>query len=281
MFQRSVFPRDAKPRWALRALAAAGVVALAGAAAFGVASFSHQATADITAEEYVALGDSYVAGAGAGDYIDDDACRRSENAYPKLAAVELGEELRFDACSGAETIDVVENQLTHLDDSTAHVSIGVGGNDIGFSAIMSACSGTDDDACASAIESAEAATTDVLPASLDDLYTQVAAEAGNAMIVVVGYPHLFDGTTCDATVGITPEEQAALNDLADLLNATTAEVAEAHGFPFADPREAFADHAICSEDPWLLGHVTDEASFHPNAAGQAGYAEVVLDYPYE
>ncbi|HLU28818.1 MAG TPA: SGNH/GDSL hydrolase family protein [Glycomyces sp.] len=251
-------------------------LAVAAAAAIGATAFAAPASADVTLLKYAALGDSYASGVGAGDYLGDDDCYRSANAYPRQTAVELGEKLWFEACSGATVADVVANQLGHLNRHTAHVTIGVGGNDAGFSTVLGACAGTDTALCMGAIENAQTTITDVLPGRLDDLYTQVRDKARTATVLVVGNPRLFNGTTCAGTLAITPEEQEALNETADLLADTTRDVAADHGFDFADPREAFTGHEVCSADPWILGYVGTLESFHPNAAGQDGYTEVVL-----
>ncbi|MCD0444136.1 SGNH/GDSL hydrolase family protein [Glycomyces sp. A-F 0318] len=253
------------------------VAAVAAAAGLGVAGLAGSASADITIQQYVALGDSYASGVGAGDYIGDDGCYRSANAYPRQAASELGERLWFEACSGARVEDVVANQLNHLRPAnTEHVTIGVGGNDAGFSTVLGACAGTDTALCEGAIANARNIIENSLPAELDDLYTRVETKAPDADVVVVGNPRLFDGTTCAGSLAITPDEQALLNETADLLAETTAAVAADHGFDFADVRDAFEGHAVCSADPWILGYVGTLESFHPTAAGQDAYAEVVL-----
>jgi lysophospholipase L1-like esterase len=264
--------KEGKSRRAL-----ARVAAVAAVAGFGVTGLAGTASADVTIQQYVALGDSYASGVGAGDYLADDGCYRSANAYPSQAAPALGERLWFEACSGAKIEDVVADQLGHLYPvNTEHVTIGVGGNDAGFSSVLGACAGTDTAACQTAVANARAIITDSLPAELDDLYTQVETKAASADIVVVGNPRLFNETACAGALAITPEEQALLNDAADLLAETTAAVAADHGFDFADPREAFTGHGVCSADPWILGYTGNVESFHPNAAGQDAYTDVVL-----
>jgi lysophospholipase L1-like esterase len=260
----------------------ARVAAVVAAAGLGVTALAGPASADITIQQYVALGDSYASGVGAGDYLADDGCYRSANAYAPQAAAALGERLWFEACSGARVEDVIANQLGHLYRvNTEHVTIGVGGNDAGFSSVLGACAGTDTALCENAIANARNIITNSLPAELDDLYTMVENRAFSAEIVVVGNPRLFNETSCAGALAITPAEQALLNDAADLLAETTAAVAADHGFDFADPREAFDGHGVCSADPWILGYTGNLESFHPNAAGQAAYADVVipqLDY---
>ncbi|MEV3936895.1 SGNH/GDSL hydrolase family protein [Glycomyces sp. NPDC049804] len=257
-----------------RTLAAAAVAGIA------AASFAAPASAAGTwSPRYVALGDSYVSGVGAGDYADDGTdCYRSANAYPQLVAASVGARLSFDACSGARVEDVVAEQLGNLTWRTREVTIGVGGNDAGFSNVLGACAGTDTALCQGAVANAQAVITGTLPAELDDLYTQVDDLAPFADVTVVGNPQLFNETSCSGTLAITPEEQALLNETADLLADTTAAVAADHGYEFADVRDAFAGHEICSADPWILGYTGNIESFHANAAGQAAYAEVVTPY---
>ncbi|WP_158630327.1 SGNH/GDSL hydrolase family protein [Glycomyces terrestris] len=255
----------------------ARVAAVAAVTGLGVLGLATPASADITIQQYVALGDSYASGVGAGDYLADDGCYRSANAYPRQAATELGERLWFEACSGARVEDVVANQLNHLYEvNTEHVTIGVGGNDAGFSTVLGACAGTDTALCEAAIANARNIITTSLPDELDDLYTRVRNRAFSAEIVVVGNPRLFNETACAGALAITPAEQALLNDAADLLAETTAAVAADHGFDFADPRAAFDGHGVCSADPWILGYTGNVESFHPNAAGQDAYTDVVL-----
>ncbi|HEY1180008.1 MAG TPA: SGNH/GDSL hydrolase family protein [Phytomonospora sp.] len=227
---------------------------------------------------YAALGDSYASGVGAGDYQSGNDCYRSAHAYPEQVAWQTAEALFFDACSGAKTADVSANQLGHLSGAIEHVTVGVGGNDIGFSSVLGACAGTDTALCLGAIEGAKAKIRDVLPGRLDALYTEIRSKATQAWIVVVGNPRLFNGTTCAASLAITPEEQSALNEAADKLAEATKAVATAHGFGFADPRAAFAGHEVCSADPYILGYVpgSNVESFHPNRAGQDAYTQVVL-----
>jgi lysophospholipase L1-like esterase len=257
----------------------ARTLAAAAVAGIGAAALAAPASAETTWQpQYVALGDSYVSGVGGGDYLADDGCYRSANSYPVLAAEAVGAKLSFDACSGARVEDVVAEQLGNLSWRTREVTIGVGGNDAGFSTVLGACAGTNTAQCEAAIANAKAIITDSLPAELDDLYTQVEDKAWFADVTVVGNPRLFNETSCSGTLAITPAEQALLNETADLLADTTAAVAADHGFDFADVRDSFAGHEVCSADPWILGYVGTLESFHANAAGYAAYTEVVTPY---
>ncbi len=85
---------------------------------------------------YIALGDSYAAGQGAGPYLDD--CYRSENTYSELAAAHAKaiKLVTNAACSGKTTQDVVNTQLRQLNKTTELVTITAGGNNLRFGAIL-------------------------------------------------------------------------------------------------------------------------------------------------
>ena len=69
---------------------------------------------------YVALGDSYSSGVGAGSYISSSgSCDRSTNAYPYLwNAAHSPSSFAFNACSGATTDDVRATQLAKAAEAT-------------------------------------------------------------------------------------------------------------------------------------------------------------------
>jgi lysophospholipase L1-like esterase len=227
--------------------------------------------------EYVALGDSYASGVGTRDYIDDSGCRRSDAAYPSLLADAIGADLTFAACSGAKTGDVLNNQLGGLSDSTDLVTITIGGNDTGWTGVVQQCAYPYPWTCTKEIDAAEAFIRDALPARLNDVYNAIEDAAPNAEVIVVGYPLLFNGEECNAITRISPGEQAALNDAADLLGDVVGTVAAGHGFQYADVRAAFDDHAVCDDTEWLNGISYPIAeSYHPNKSGQSdGYFPIV------
>ncbi len=106
---------------------------------------------------YVALGDSYSSGVGAGSYISSSgSCDRSPNAYSALwATAHAPASYTSVACSGATTTTVINTQLSALSASTTLVSITIGGNDVGFANIMETCALDGTSACVAAVQSAE------------------------------------------------------------------------------------------------------------------------------
>ncbi|WP_030560163.1 SGNH/GDSL hydrolase family protein [Streptomyces aureocirculatus] len=225
------------------------------------------------APAYVALGDSYSSGVGAGSYDSGSgSCKRSTRAYPALWAAQNGPaSFSFTACSGARTGDVLSGQLGPLNSGTGLVSISVGGNDAGFADVMTTCVLQSESACVNRVNQAKAYVDSTLPGQLDRVYSAIESRAPSARVVVLGYPRFYKlGGSCLA--GLTEGERRAINGAADHLNTATAKRAADHGFTFGDVTSTFSGHEICSGDAWLhslnLGNIGE--SYHPTAAGQSG-----------
>ncbi|HKS44808.1 MAG TPA: SGNH/GDSL hydrolase family protein [Amycolatopsis sp.] len=222
------------------------------------------------ATHYVALGDSYSSGVGAGRYLNSGSCERSRNAYPYQYASSSGASLSFQACSGAKTSDVINNQAGALSSSTNLVSITVGGNDAGFSSVMETCVLGSDSDCKSVVDKAKSYVRTTLPGLLGKVYSTIRSRAPKAHVVVLGYPHFYKiGGSC--VLGLSDTARGYINGGADALDAVIAKAAANAGFTFADVRPAFTGHEICSGDAWLhsVTWPIDE-SYHPTASGQKG-----------
>ncbi|UUU20920.1 SGNH/GDSL hydrolase family protein [Streptomyces sp. DSM 40750] len=231
-----------------------------------------QASQQAAATGYVALGDSYSSGVGAGSYISSSGdCKRSTKAFPHLwAAANAPSSFNFTACSGARTGDVLAGQLGPLGTGTGLVSITVGGNDAGFADVMTTCVLQSDSACVSRINTAKAYVDSTLPGQLDKVYSAISAKAPAAHVVVLGYPRFYQlGGTCP---GLSQTKRSAINNAADYLNTAIAKRAADHGFTFGDVRSTFTGHELCSGSAWLhgLNLLNVGESYHPKAAGQSG-----------
>jgi lysophospholipase L1-like esterase len=254
--------------------------ALVGAAAW-VAAVAVLVPAPATAavSSYVALGDSYSSGTGTRTYLNDGtSCQRSVYAYPSLIASSKGYALNFRACSGATTTNVAQLQLDALNAGTAYVSISAGGNDAGFSSVLTECAKPAwMSNCNGAIDQAQNVINYTLPGRLKTLYSDIRRRATNAKIVVVGYPRLFNGTDCNAGTWFSATEMSRLNTTADLLNLQISTAASAAGFTFSNPTPAFVGHAICASTEWINGlSYPISESYHPNRLGHsAGYTPLV------
>jgi hypothetical protein len=219
---------------------------------------------------YVALGDSYSSGTGAGAYDPGSGnCSRSANAYPELwAAARSPDSFEFVACSGATTASVASGQLSALDSSTTLVSITVGGNDAGFGRVMETCVLRSTAACEAEVRRSEEFMESVLPGRLDNVYDAIRDKAPSARVVVLGYPRLYIQNSAGC-VGLNQTKRRVLNRAADNLNASIDEaVAQETGFIFSDVRDEFAGHELCSGDGWLNSvrwPIRD--SYHPTARG--------------
>ncbi|MEY9845452.1 SGNH/GDSL hydrolase family protein [Streptacidiphilus sp. MAP5-3] len=235
-------------------------------------------TAQATSGGYVALGDSYASGVGSGSYISSSgSCYQSTLSYPELwQQANSPSSFDFAACSGATSQDVLNNQLSGLNSSTTEVSLTVGGDDAGFTSTMETCVLDGTSSCLSAVSTAENTVNTQLASRLDTLYSAISADAPNAHVVVLGYPHLY-AVPGDCLFGISDTSRSAINGAADDLDGVIAnEVAKYPNFTFGDVRNAFSGHEICTDDQWI--HSTTlpvYESYHPTSAGQAdGYYPV-------
>ncbi|GGV24473.1 lipase 1 [Actinomadura cremea] len=243
------------------------------AAVLAAGSLAWPASASAAGVRYVALGDSYSSGTGAGNYDPGSgACTRSANAYPNLwAAQNETESYQFAACSGATSTDVASGQLGALSAGTTLVSITVGGNDAGFSDVMLTCVLQSTSACESRVAEAERYIANTLPGRLDDLYGKIRDRAPEARVVVLGYPRLY--TVVSGCIGIGNTKRKALNGAADALDGTIEKAAGRAGFVWSDVRDEFDGHELCSGDDWLNAVAWPfEDSYHPTARGhRLGY----------
>ncbi len=247
-----------------------------------VVSFSFSVNAGAASPSYVALGDSYASGNGGGSYLTGTAnasCYRSTKGYPYLVAASSGLALNLQACSGATIDDVTSKQLGAVAEGTSYVTITVGGNDIGFSSVVTTCLGTNTTACLNAVATATAtAKSAEFKSKLTNLYAAIKAKAPSASIVATSYPRLFNGKNCSILTSFTSAEMTQLNAGADALAVTISEAAAAAGIKFADVRTPFVGHAVCDRSAWILNASLFKSyeSFHPNATGySSGYKPVV------
>lgn len=216
---------------------------------------------------YVAMGDSFSAGVGAG-IPTDTTCGRHAKGYPTLWAQAHGIASFTDvSCGGAVGADVLANQISALSAATDVVTITIGGNDIAWGEKVTGCLGTTEQGCATLIAQTAANHPTTL-ANVAEVYAQIADAAPNADVYVLGYPHLYD-TRWFCLGVLTPSQgkRVLLNQMADDLNATLSSMAAAEGFTFVDARTTFAGHGVCSSSPWIRDAGDLLGLLHPNADG--------------
>lgn len=232
---------------------------------------------------YVAMGDSYSAGVGAGG--GTGWCLRGPQGYPLTLARELGLDVAYVSCNGALIDDLLVRQLPWLGESTGLVTLTIGGDDAGFATVLRTAAapwwlGNG----VAAVDRAERYIREVLPHRLRSTYTLVQAAAPNAQVLVATYPRLFGdpdrpgGGDCQLLTFFTDTELRRLNAAADLLAEVVVAAAEAAGVESVDVRERFTGHEICDPEPFVNGLVLPIIeSFHPRAEGHDAYAVALAE----
>ena len=215
---------------------------------------------------YAALGDSYAAGVGGGDYLDP--CFTSPNGYAADLADDpsRAQHSSLRGCVGATVDDVAADQLGGLDLRTRLITFTAGANDLGLEAVTIACLTGTPEQCQSAVQAALANLTP-LAQDLVTTFATVRASAPKATVVVTGYPLLLDPSV---------PQSAFVNNGVIALNRVIAAATQASGpgFRYVDVVDAFAGHGIGSIDPWIIPPPSPEA-FHPTPAGYVAYANTI------
>lgn len=267
-----------------------------------VVSLPGVAHAEAPAGRYVALGDSYTSGPLIPTQVDLN-CVRSNRNYPALTAAAIGSSSFVDvSCGGATTDDIlyagsgtlgipVPAQIDAVTAATALVTIGIGGNDIGFSDIITTCAESSVSSpfgtpCKNRYTSGG---TDQLQARIAATAPKVAAvvqavrgRAPNARIAVVGYPAIVpdSGYGCWPVVPIAFGDVPYLRGVEKSLNAMLASTAAANGASFVDTYTPSIGRDACqsSGTRWVEGLIpaNSAAPFHPNASGERGMSAAVI-----
>jgi lysophospholipase L1-like esterase len=250
-------------------------------------------------QSYVALGDSYTAGPIIPvQETTPPGCLRSDHNYPHLVAAALGvSEFRDPSCSGAETEDMTNTQgvspgpnppqFDSLDSGTQLVTLGIGGNDIGFSEII--------DNCFSPTPTGHPCQDHYVVDGHDELAERIDATAPKvgavldgirvrspkARILVVPYLAILPetGPGCWPQLPISPEDVPYLRAVEKKLNGMLAGQALSHRAEYVDAYTASIGHDACQlpGTRWVEPAVptTPAAPVHPNLFGMQGYAAAV------
>ena len=263
-----------------------------------VAAGVHAPALGAAAGTYVAVGDSYTAGPGIlNQQLDQLGCWRSDHNYPHLVAQARGSALRDPSCSSAKTANLTSPQaiigganppqFTSLDATVATISVQIGGNDIGFSEILSRC--------AAVLPLGAPCRTAYTAGGADELRRRIAATAPKvaaalaearrrspqARIFVLGYPAILPegGPGCWPLLPIAPDDVPYLRDTEKALNALLATQATAAGATYVDVYTPSIGHDACQLPGlrWVepLVPLSPAAPVHPNALGMQGMAAVL------
>ena len=241
--------------------------------------------AQAMATKYVALGDSYSSGVGTRTFYES-SCQRSVYAYPYLEHEAHPTWTFVNAtCSGATTSSLLSSQVSSVTSDTNWVTYTIGGNDAGFSHVITECALPSWlSNCTGAINEAQSIIKNTLPGRLDEVNNAIKTRAPSAEVIVLDYPRLFNGEDCNALKFFSSAEETRLNETADMLKNVVSAAATRAGsnFVFRDVIPTFIGHAVCdggggSSTEWINGLSNPVGeSYHPKVTGHAsGYYPAV------
>lgn len=252
---------------------------------------------------YVALGDSYQSGEGAGDYTggtdsDDNKCHRSAHAYPERLVADgiVNLDLDFGACSGAKTTDLDKSssqdgppwddgvsQYGRLNSATKLVTIGIGGNDVGFSSILKDCiksifSFSDATCQQKYVQQLEDNWDELVDGDvLAEVYRTIRERAPYARIAVLGYPRFYPEGGAENRyedgycAGVRITDQIWINAGIRRLDEHIRDQARSYGMQYIDVYNTSDGHELCgdSDEHFMNGiKLTNQVeSYHPRAYG--------------
>lgn len=248
---------------------------------------------------YVALGDSFTAGPLIPNQsLQPLGCLRSDQNYPHEVQRALGFGQFADvSCSGADTDDMTSEhgvfpgpnppQFNALTADTTVVTLGIGGNDIGFGSIIENCvslspfgSPCRDRYTSGGVDQLAqriAATAPDIAATIQG----IRARSPQADIYVVGYPTIVpdSGSGCWPSLPIAWSDVGYIRSTHKALNAMLAQQAQANGATYVDVytpsigRDACRSSGTRWVEPLIPGNAA--APLHPNARGMDGMAAAV------
>lgn len=264
---------------------------------------------------YVALGDSYTAGPKMPVQNGKPAgCDRSDRNYPALVADALDvkpADFRDMSCSGATTDDlsvpqstdsgVNPAQLSAVSSATRLITLGIGGNDIGFSSMITKCvqSGflyqmenrigdpeTEDAPCRKRYVSGDTdkvkSKIEAAGVRLSAVLTDMERRAPDARVYVVGYPAILPakGDGCVRAMGLAPGDVRFLREKEQQLNAMLRDAAKGAGAVYVDTYSPSVGSDACADPDvrWIEPLIPEAAAapVHPNERGALGMARAVL-----
>ena len=256
------------------------------------------APASANAAYWVGLGDSFAAGPLIPNQtLSPLGCLRSTKNYARLASAQLGVSLKDASCSGAETAEMTTPQSTYAGTNppqfdsiaadTQIVSLQIGGNDIGFTEILTECQ--------TANPFGHPCQDKYVTGGQDELRNRIAATAPkvravlagikartSARILILNYEALLpsSGSGCWPQVPIAWADVPYVRGIERALNDMIASEASKAGAKLVDTYTVSLGKDACkgSGTRWVEPLVPGNAAapFHPNARGMAGVTPAVV-----
>ncbi|MBW5249200.1 SGNH/GDSL hydrolase family protein [Streptomyces sp. P01-B04] len=274
--------------------------------------------------DWVALGDSYTAGVipAAGDVFEfpRNGCQRTDQSYPQVIERDLGSllDLTNVSCGAATIKDITSNyqspigrhlppftedpeypffpvppQSDAVKSGTDVVTVGAGGNTLGFDDILFTCLQLDQDSggvgtpCRDKLADHIPARLAKVSSDYDEMLATVHKRAPHAKVINVGYPTVIpqDTSKCrhndyEQFASITPGDLDWLrDDVQGPLNKAIEKTAGDHGDTFVDLTDSTRNHSVCDAGKWVEGlysyFPTKVAFVHPNTLGHKNAADHV------
>ncbi|QFR03210.1 SGNH/GDSL hydrolase family protein [Streptomyces phaeolivaceus] len=274
--------------------------------------------------DWVALGDSYTAGVipAAGDVFEypRDGCERTDQSYPQVIDRDFGSliELTNVSCGAATIQDVtfraqepigrnvpgfpedpdypfppVPPQSEMVKPGTDVITVGVGGNTLGFAEILFKClelgqgTGGVGTPCKDALAADIPARLTKVGKDYDEMLGKLHERAPHAKILAVGYPTVVpeDTSKCRYNdvkhfLSLTRGDLDWLRaDVLEPLNDTIEKSAGAQDTAtFVNLYDSTRNHSVCDAGNWVEGVFDQDdrpALVHPNARGHRNAADHV------
>lgn len=266
--------------------------------------------------QWVALGDSYTAGVipAAGEVFEypRDGCERTDRSYPQVIDRDLGSliDLTNVSCGAATIEDItfraqepigrhlppfsedpdypfppVPPQSEAVTSGTDVVTVGVGGNTLGFAEMLFTClqlgseSGGVGTPCRDALAAGVPERLTKVSTEYGTMLTTLHEKAPHAKLLTVGYPTVVpeDTSKCgynnwEQFASITKGDLDWLReDVLEPLNAVIEKSTGNHDASFVNLYDSSRNHSVCDSGKWVEGIFTrlpDQTAFvHPNAKG--------------
>ncbi|MEX2006763.1 MAG: SGNH/GDSL hydrolase family protein [Candidatus Saccharimonadales bacterium] len=249
-------------------------------------------------EVVMPIGDSYSTAAANPPYYDElrgGLCRRSPAAWPHFLFQGSQEQPLIEssaACAGAKIQALYgsfQGEPPQLESVRAAnptiVTVTIGGNDAGFSAVLRTCLLR---SCAAApagkrfsrLEEAETTIRKLQP-RLKRAFLDLKKAAPRAQVYVVGYPRIFPSSR-ELAVNcswLDNNERIGLNGLAAWLDAVERRAAKAAGVNYVSVLDDLDGHELCSADSWMFQVnpfcIRDVRCGHPLVKGEVAIAKAV------